>query len=213
MSSSLRSFSDAPGTGKQNFTRFHNLTTSSYFDSSLDLYIPIPFAYADNVLEINNMFHNAESDLINPGYLAVPYSEYMVRQLGGKGLITGIGIYFENYIKNMMGDEFEQNILNIRVHTPGIVTKVQQSTQIPPPSSGSSDAEFSALGQFGAMSWSTTPPSSGGYIYNGSDDDSWNSFWVFVEPLTLSFKTANDSVTRYLTFNSQFTKNIPYFLT
>lgn len=208
----MRSISDAPSTRSQYVTKFHNLTTSSYYDSHLDLYVPIPFSYSNNVLDINNNQNKVEEDLIHAGYMAIPFSEFMVRQLGGKGLVTGVGLYFETYIKNVMGDWYGQTVTNVRVHTPGVVTKVQQPTLIPAPNTGAGgggDEIFSAFGQFGSMSWSDVPPSSSEYIYRGSDEDSWNTFWVFLEPLTLSFKTTGDGHTHYVTFSSQFTKNFP----
>jgi hypothetical protein len=176
-----------------------NITTLCYNDSSLgENPLPIPFSYDNGILDIH-IQDNVEEDLISGESGVFPFNMNLVRQLGGKGLVRSLGPNVLAWLSN----EFSGT--DYVVHTSGTVTKVQMNSNI-----GENEFTDWTLGQYSAFGNSTDAPSSDRYNYTGTEANNWGTFWVFLQPLTISYMDGDTK--RYIVFNTTFTKNIPGFV-
>ena len=204
MSSVLRGAANIPTKDHQISTKFVNLTTLSYADADLSgasPFLPIPFTYENGVIDIRvqNGVQASLLDTFSP--VVAPISFNLVKPMGGSGLVHTLGENFKTFLNNLtFGTDFA-------LHTPGIMTKVQQPTNVVTPDiSGGNIFENSYMGQFSAVGVSTAPPSDD-FAITGSDADEFGTFWVFQTPLTIRYSFS--AVEYYMTFTTTFTKNIP----
>ncbi len=195
MSSAFRGHISIPTSSQAVNTKFVNLTTLCYVDSSVSggYPVPIPFSYNNGVLDIN-IQDNVEDDLISGEGSIVPFNFNMVRQLGGRGVVSSLGPNLLTWLNNEYGS------YDFKIDKQAIVTKVQMNKNI-----GDDPFDFT-LGQFSASGFSTSQPSSDDYILTGSPADNYGTFYVFVSPLTISY--VDGATTYYLVLHSTFTKNI-----
>jgi hypothetical protein len=208
MSSVLRSVSGIPTMTNTLQPKHMNITTACYDNSVANLLTPIPFVYNNGVLDIAGR-DNVVADLIDgegSDPYPIPVSFNLVRQYGGRGLVTSLGGTMLDWLEHLFSDEegvMLSDISNIRVHTPSTVTKIQYNTN-----QGNNPYD-GLLGQFSASGFHNVAPPSDDYIITGTDTTEYNTCYVFLTPLTIEY-TVNGNK-RYFTLNSTFTKNVFFF--
>lgn len=176
-------------------TKFQKITTPSYYDNDVDTEVPIPFSYANGVLDIH-IQDNVQSDLIDDGDSPDELTEYQCKTTGLPRLVTGLGPKMIQWLENFLANSTGGTITAIQIYTPGHVMKAQFILQ------------NNAVGEFlesdvddSTYAITNDPPSSDEYIY-GSSADNFRTVYIFKTPITISFKT--DGTPQYLTLFSNF---------
>ena len=182
-------------------TKFQKVTTPTYYDSTLGEFggrVPIPFIYSNQTLDIN-VQDNVIDDLIDSGDSAAYDTEHQCKSIGGIGLVQKLGPNMITWLENWLGINYDANITNISVYTPGQVTRAQ-FVYDPIVDSG----EFLESDTTDATYGITDNAPSGDEYVMGTAQDNYRSVWIFKTPLTIRFFEDNGETTKYLTLFTNF---------
>ncbi len=195
MSSLLRSFA----TPVRVPSKFTNISTPSYSESSFTEDIPIPFSVVNQILDIIVTTSSVQT-FIDNGNTPADESFYQAKLMGGKELVTGLGPNFVSYLNNLiqqndvLGSPYSGE-LKIVVHP--TMTKAQ----IAQPANNTA-LEFENV--FGINDQAPTSDDfAGGEFLNN-----YFSTWVFYSPLTIRYvSSASTTGYRYITFTTHYDGN------
>lgn len=175
-------------------TKFNNISTPSYSDSTLGELVPIPFSYNNGVIDI--LITNSDvQNLIDNGTSPNDDTEYQAKMLGGKRLATSIGSNFDTYLRNLIN-----SLDTLGAPYAGelqiVVNPVMTKAQLAQPSN------VTGLTFENVFGVNDTPPSSDEYV-GGNATNVFYTFWAFYSPLTVRY-TSSASTTgfRYITFST-----------
>ena len=177
-------------------TKFQHIKTQSYYDSDLGYDTPIPFVYANGVVDIR-IQNNIENDLINDVYDGNEYSDFLVESLGGTGLASRLGPTFIRWLNDWVPNYgFDSSVIDtFEVYTPATMTKVQVKPN------NDNDAVLNNYFDRDSYGISSLPPTGTGYVA-GTAENKYNTVWVFQSPLTIKFQYNGSP--RYLTYQTTF---------
>jgi hypothetical protein len=195
MSSVARTF----GTTISQTTKFQKVTTPCYLDGNVNSYVPIPFSYNNNTLDIH-IQDNVQSDVIDDGYSPGFETEYQCKTIGGSGLVLHIGSNMEQWLINWCSNQYEVStsaITDIRVYTPSQVIKAQFVLEENTDSGTFLESDIDDS----TYSFTDKPPSSDEYVF-GSPEDNYRTAWIFKTPLTIAFKEEGNQ--KYVTLFSNY---------
>jgi hypothetical protein len=202
MSSTLRTMATVPKDGK-----FDNISTLSYEDSAFPdgdggyYRLPIPFTVVNGVLDIaltNSSVENFVNNGINPIQFegdSFDDTEYQVKMMGGKRLVTAIGTNFNTYLRkriqgiDTLGSPYSGEL--VIVVNP-VMTKVQLAQ--PGQVQGLTFENVYGVNEY--------PPTSDEYV-GGNETNKYFTSWVFYKPLTVRFvSSASATGFKYITFST-----------
>jgi hypothetical protein len=213
MSSVLATTAASPGSKSGQETKFRNITTPSYYDDNYASYLPIPFSYASGILDIN--IQDAVQTFINNGDNVQAYSYSKVRQMGGTGLVQGLGPNLVSWLQNWWGGSPKitilQNaqvtraqVLNKKINFDGFPYLYQSDmAQFLPATSANIDMYFDNWNNFDPVS--PPGPASDNMLYTGEVADNYGSVVVFQSPLVVQFNDNGDLFN--MVFTTQFENN------
>ena len=177
-------------------SKFDNISTSSYFDSSLDEDTPIPFTAKNGVLDIAITNSSVET-FINDGNGPNDDTEFQVKQMGGRRLITSLGPNFTTYLRNRIQQIDELGAMysgELIIYINPVMSKVQLAQP----------GQVQGLTFENVYGVNNNPPTSDEYI-GGDNSNNYFTAWVFYKPLTVRF-VSSDSPTgyKYMTFSTHY---------
>ena len=176
-------------------TKFQHIKTQSYYDGDLGYDTPIPFVYANGVVDIR-IQNNVDNDLITNCETGSEYSDFLVESLGGTGLATKLGPNFIRWLNDWVSCVYDPSVIDtFEVYTPATMTKVQVK-----PNNNNDDVlnNYFDKDSYGI---SSLPPTGTGYVA-GTEENHYNTVWVFQSPLTIKFMYDGDPL--YLTYQTTF---------
>jgi len=196
MSSLLRTVATPIKDGK-----FDNISTLSYEDTGLSNNVPVPFTAQNGILDIaltNSSVENFVNNGVNPlGEDSLDDTEYQVKMMGGKRLITSIGPNFNTYLRKRI-----QGIESLGAPYSGdlsiVVNPVMTKIQLAQP------GQVQGLTFENVYGVNEYPPTSDEYV-GGNETNNYYTSWVFFKPLTVRF-VSTTSVTgfKYMTFSTHY---------
>lgn len=170
-------------------SKFEIVRTPAYYDNSLDTNdTPVPFIYNNGELDIK-IIDNVQIDFIDDGDTPYYQPQWQGKQMGGLHIVTSLGPKMLEWLQNMLGEQYEATITDIRLYNNPTVTKMQF-----PVVSG----DLLQVGEVWAFT-NTAPPSED-YIMSGTEENAYRTTYVFKSPMTVAFKT--DGTQRYFTMFS-----------
>jgi hypothetical protein len=170
-------------------TEFVEIQSPCYNDNSIGKVILFPFTYSNGVLDIA-LIDNFQARMITlSGRSPDNQPDYLVKLLGGTGVVTSIGDNFKNYIRSWKTEDI--SLTDIVVDSPITVFKPATVTRV----------QMCGISTNDAYEESSVPPSNNYTI--GSPANNYRSVWVFDTPLTISYKNAGNQ-DRYITLYSKF---------
>lgn len=194
MSSLLRTFATPVRTPN----KFTNLSTPSYFESSITggWNIPIPFSVINQTLDIIVTTPDVQT-FIDNGNSPNEDSQFQAKLLGGKELVTALGPNLISYLNNFINQ-------NDGLGAPYtgelkiVVNPTMTRAQIAQPNNVTA-LEFENV--FGV---NDQPPTSDEYA-GGSFSNGYFSSWIFYSPLTVRYVSAASTTGyRYITFTTPY---------
>lgn len=182
-------------------SKFENLYTPSYYDSSLDRSVAIPFTVVNGVLDIA-ITNPSVQTFINNGDQPNDdgNNKYQAKPMGGRRLITSFGPNFTTYLRNRVTaidtlDPAYSGELTIFVNP--VMTKIQLAQP----------QEVQGLEYERVYGVNEQPPTSDEYI-GGGDSNNFFTAWIFHKPLTVRFvSSASTTGYKYITLNSFWASN------
>jgi len=186
-----------------NKSKFDNISTPTYFESTLDTdpenlesYIPIPFTAINGVLDIA-ITTSSVQNFISNGPAPNDDTEYQAKQMGGRSLITSLGPNFVAYLRRRIQDidglsDLYSGQLTIFINP--VMTKVQlaQPKQV---------LGLTFENVYGVNNY---PPTSDEYV-GGAQSNDYFTTWVFYKPLTIRFVSSlSDTGYKYMTFSTHY---------
>lgn len=195
MSSSTRGYAVISQT-----TKFQKVTTPCYYDSTVDISVPIPFSYFNGTLDIN-IQDNVYNDLIDDGDTPDYDTEYQCKTIGLPRLVQKLGPNMLEWLENFLANNTGGTITEIAIHTPGQVVKAQFVLE----NNTYSGTFLESDTNDSTYVITYIPPSSDEYVF-GSATDNFRTAFVFKTPITISFK--DNGTNRYLTL---FTNYAPWY--
>jgi len=194
MSSILRTFAVS---GKD--SKFDNISTATYDETSLNEFIPIPFTVVNGVLDIAITTSSVQT-FINDGTEPNDDTEFQAKQMGGRRLVTSLGPNFTTYLRNRITtidtlDPVYSGELTIFVNP--VMTKVQLAQP----------GQVLGLTFENVYGVNDYPPTSDEYI-GGGDSNKFFTTWVFYKPLTIRFVSSGSATGyKYITFSTHYDGN------
>lgn len=183
-------------------SKFVNIITPNYRDSSLNnLEAPIPFTVVNQTLDIQ-ITNSSVQNLVNNGTSPEANgesSEFHVKLMGGRKLITSLGPTMITYLRNLinsqdsLGAPYDGELV---IYIKPVMTKVQAAQP----------GNVTALVRGNNFGINDQPPTSDEYI-GGEDSNNYYTSWVFYSPLTVRYVSpASTTGYRYITFNTDFSE-------
>jgi hypothetical protein len=197
MSSAFRTIAVPVKDGK-----FDNISTPSYWDSRFGgddedgPFTPLPFTVVNGVLDIAITSSSVQT-FINDGNEPEDDTEFQVKQMGGRRLITSLGSNFTTYLRNRI-----DNIDSLGSPYSGelviVVKPVMTKIQLAQP------GQVQGLTFENVYGVNDYPPTSDEYV-GGDESNKYFTSWVFFKPLTVRF-VSSDSATgyKYMTFSTHY---------
>jgi hypothetical protein len=147
----------------------------------------IPFIYLNGVVDIANIDNFNEYN----GYPLMNsdiglYNTSFYKLVGGCGLVQSLGANFIRYICAWRSKYTKQPVIQVKLYTNGIMTKVQRSPK-------------TDINSGSTVRINTSPPSNHMYL-EGDESVKYRTSWIFKTPLTIT--TLEDGDIKYITFTS-----------
>jgi hypothetical protein len=179
-----------------NRSKFDNISTPTYFESTLNEDIPIPFTAINGVLDIA-ITTSSVQDFINSGDAPNDDTEFQAKQMGGRSLITSLGPNFVAYLRRTIQSidglaELYSGQLTVFINP--VMTKVQLAQP----------GQVLGLTFENVYGVNNYPPTSDEYV-GGAQSNDYFTTWVFYKPLTIRFVSSlSDTGYKYMTFSTHY---------
>jgi hypothetical protein len=176
--------------------KFDNISTPCYYDNDLGDDTPIPFTVVNGVLDIAINNSSIET-FINDGNEPQDDTEFQVKQMGGRRLITSLGSNFTTYLRNRidnidsLGSPYSGELV---IFVKPVMTKIQLAQP----------GEVQGLTFENVYGVNDYPPTSDEYI-GGDESNKYFTSWVFFKPLTVRFVSSGSATGyKYMTFSTHY---------
>jgi hypothetical protein len=177
-------------------SKYTNISTPSYSDSTFGESVPIPFTVVNETLDIA-ITNSSVQSFIDNGNSPDDDTEYQAKGMGGRRLVTRLGENMVTYLNNLiesndgLGSPYSGELV---IYVKPVMTKVQIAQP----------GNVQGLTFENVYGVNDQPPTSDEYV-GGDLTNNFYASWVFYSPMTIRYVSPSSTTGyRYITFSTHY---------